>query len=142
MKMNPLVYFSSSSGNSHRFVQKLKMPALRIPADKSVSLLNVTSPYILLTPSYGGGSAKGAVPLQVIQFLNIAENRALIRGVIAAGNTNFGEAYGIAGRIISDKCQIPLLYRFELMGTEEDIQRVRCGIQRFWQHYSPEDTQS
>ncbi|KAA1190715.1 class Ib ribonucleoside-diphosphate reductase assembly flavoprotein NrdI [Photorhabdus heterorhabditis] len=142
MNINPLIYFSSSSGNSHRFVQKLKMPALRIPVDKSVIPLNVTFPYILLIPSYGGGGAKGAVPPQVIRFLNIAENRTLIRGVIAAGNTNFGEAYGIAGRIISEKCQIPLLYRFELMGTEEDVQRVRKGIQRFWQHYSPENMQS
>ncbi len=139
MNMNPLVYFSSSSGNSYRFVQKLKMPALRIPINQSGNLLNVTSPYILLTPSYGGGSAKGAVPQQVIQFLNVAGNRALIRGVIAAGNTNFGEAYGIAGRIISEKCQIPLLYRFELLGTEEDVHQVRHGIQRFWQHHSPEN---
>ncbi|WP_065391098.1 class Ib ribonucleoside-diphosphate reductase assembly flavoprotein NrdI [Photorhabdus namnaonensis] len=131
--MNPLIYFSSSSGNSHRFVQKLEIPAFRIPINQAGNPLNVTSPYILLTPSYGGGSAKGAVPPQVIRFLNIAENRALIRGIIAAGNTNFGEAYGIAGRIISEKCQIPLLYRFELLGTEEDVQRVRQGIQRFWQ---------
>ncbi|OCA53860.1 putative NrdI-like protein [Photorhabdus namnaonensis] len=133
MNINPLIYFSSSSGNSHRFVQKLEIPAFRIPINQAGNPLNVTSPYILLTPSYGGGSAKGAVPPQVIRFLNIAENRALIRGIIAAGNTNFGEAYGIAGRIISEKCQIPLLYRFELLGTEEDVQRVRQGIQRFWQ---------
>ncbi|MBS9424469.1 class Ib ribonucleoside-diphosphate reductase assembly flavoprotein NrdI [Photorhabdus caribbeanensis] len=136
MNINPLIYFSSSSSNSHRFVQKLEIPALRIPINQSGSPLNVTSPYILLTPSYGGGNVKGAVPPQVIRFLNIAKNRALIRGVIAAGNTNFGEAYGIAGRIISEKCQIPLLYRFELLGTEEDVQRVRQGIQRFWQHDS------
>ncbi|NDL10538.1 class Ib ribonucleoside-diphosphate reductase assembly flavoprotein NrdI [Photorhabdus sp. HUG-39] len=139
MNINPLIYFSSSSSNSHRFVQKLEIPAFRIPINQSDSPLNVTSPYILLTPSYGGGSTKGAVPPQVIRFLNIAENRAFIRGVIAAGNTNFGEAYGIAGRIISEKCRIPLLYRFELLGTEEDVQRVRKGIQRFWQHDSLEN---
>ncbi|WP_176692895.1 class Ib ribonucleoside-diphosphate reductase assembly flavoprotein NrdI [Photorhabdus luminescens] len=137
--MNPLIYFSSSSSNSHRFVQKLEVPALRIPINQSDRPLNITSPYILLTPSYGGGNAKGAVPSQVIRFLNIAKNRALIRGVIAAGNTNFGEAYGIAGRIISEKCRIPLLYRFELLGTEEDVQRVRQGIQRFRQHSSLEN---
>ena len=29
---------------------------------------------------------------QVVKFLNDVHNRSLIRGVIAAGNTNFGEA--------------------------------------------------
>ncbi|STD21840.1 ribonucleotide reductase stimulatory protein [Enterobacter asburiae] len=33
-------------------------------------------------------------PRQVIRFLNDPHNRGLIRGVIAAGNRNFGDAFG------------------------------------------------
>jgi protein involved in ribonucleotide reduction len=131
--MNPLVYFSSSSENTHRFVGRTGLPAIRIPTDRQTEKLRVDLPYILVVPSYGGGSAKGAVPTQVIRFLNDEHNRSLIRGVIAAGNTNFGAAYCIAGDIISQKCQVPYLYRFELLGTPEDVAKVRQGVTEFWQ---------
>lgn len=114
--MFPLVYFSSQSENTHRFITRLGLPACRIPIDGK-QRLHIDQPFILVVPSYGGGSARGAVPRQVIQFLNDDANRRGIRGVIAAGNRNFGEGYCLAGDIIAQKCQVPYLYRFELMGT-------------------------
>jgi ribonucleoside-diphosphate reductase 2, operon protein nrdI len=128
-----VVYFSSVSGNTHRFVQKLEMPALRLPVTAKDPFLKVTEPYVLVVPTYGGGNGRGAVPKQVIKFLNDVENRDLLRGVIAAGNKNFGEAYCLAGPIISAKCKVPYLYGFELMGTAEDVERVREGLGKFWQ---------
>ena len=47
--------------------------------------------YVLLTPTYGGGTIDKAVPVQVKRFLNDERNRSGIIGVIASGNTNFGE---------------------------------------------------
>ena len=135
--MSSLVHFSSVSGNTHRFVTKLGLPSQRIPLRAKDPFLNVTEPYVLVVPTYGGGHECGAVPKQVIRFLNDADNRSLLRGVIAAGNTNFGEAYCIAGDIIAAKCQVPYLYGFELMGTTEDVVRVREGLGRFWQRQSP-----
>ncbi|ASN84522.1 MULTISPECIES: class Ib ribonucleoside-diphosphate reductase assembly flavoprotein NrdI [Pectobacterium] len=131
--MNPLVYFSSQSENTHRFISRVGLPALRIPIATEQPALKVDRPYILVVPSYGGGSTKGAVPRQVIIFLNDPHNRAYLRGVIAAGNTNFGAAYCIAGDIIAQKCQVPYLYRFELLGTAEDVANVRKGVTEFWQ---------
>ncbi|MDP3534206.1 class Ib ribonucleoside-diphosphate reductase assembly flavoprotein NrdI [Halomonas sp. M1] len=127
-----LVYFSTKSENTHRFIQKLGLSAQRLPLNREETALRVEQPYILVTPTYGGGAAKGAVPAQVIRFLNDEQNRHLIRGVIAAGNTNFGDAYGLAGRIIAQKCQVPLLYRFELLGTDDDVVKVRKGVEEFW----------
>ncbi|UXZ55290.1 class Ib ribonucleoside-diphosphate reductase assembly flavoprotein NrdI [Halomonas sp. 7T] len=127
-----LVYFSTKSGNTHRFIQKLGLSAQRLPLNRDEPTPHVMQPYILVTPTYGGGYAEGAVPRQVIRFLNDEHNRHLIRGVIAAGNTNFGEAYGLAGRIIAQKCQVPLLYRFELFGTDDDVAKVRKGVEEFW----------
>lgn len=129
--MGGIVYFSSRSGNTHRFVEKLGVPALRLPADAGAPPA-ATRPYVLVVPTYGGGAVKGAVPKPVIRFLNDPENRSLIRGVIAAGNTNFGTAFAIAGDIVSQKCAVPLLYRFELLGTREDVDNVRQGLERFW----------
>lgn len=134
--MGSLVYFSSVSGNTHRFVQKLGLAAQRLPLRPTDEPLHVTEPYVLVLPTYGGGNEGGAVPRQVIRFLNDEHNRSLLRGVIAAGNTNFSEAYCIAGDIVAAKCRVPLLYRFELMGTDEDVTRVREGLGQFWQRQS------
>ncbi|EHS49727.1 Protein nrdI [Rhizobium sp. PDO1-076] len=130
--MGGLVYFSSRSENTRRFVEKLGVELLRLPVDASDEPPQVDAPFVLVTPTYGGGGDKGAVPKPVIRFLNNPQNRSLIRGVIAAGNTNFGTAYGLAGKIIADKCAIPVLYRFELLGTDEDVANVRQGLERFW----------
>ena len=135
--MSALVYFSSASGNTARFVEGCRLDefgihAMRIPLLPNEPELHVDEPYVLLTPTYGGGTIGKAVPVQVKRFLNDERNRSGIIGVIASGNTNFGEAYGIAGDIIAAKCRVPLLYRFELMGTSEDTATVREGLRRFF----------
>ena len=130
--MANMVYFSSISGNTHRFVEKLGCPALRIPLYSTEEPLLADEPYVLILPTYGGGPETRAVPKQVIRFLNDERNRKLIRGVIAAGNTNFGDAYGIAGDIVATKLQVPHLYRFELFGTPDDVRAVQEGLEKFW----------
>jgi protein involved in ribonucleotide reduction len=127
-----VVYFSSISNNTHRFIEKLGMPAKRIPLYAREEPLTVTEPYVLVLPTYGGGNGNGAVPKQVIRFLNVPENRALVRGVIGSGNTNFGSAYCLAGDIVAAKCKVPHLYRFELFGTSDDVMAVREGLESFW----------
>lgn len=95
-------------------------------------MLLVNEPYVLIVPTYGGGNPKAAIPKQVRAFLNIPENRALLRGVITSGNTNFGEAYCSAGPMIAQKCGVPELYRFELLGTSRDVEVVKAGLQKFF----------
>ncbi|MBD8516367.1 MULTISPECIES: class Ib ribonucleoside-diphosphate reductase assembly flavoprotein NrdI [unclassified Plantibacter] len=130
--MSGLVYFSSVSENTRRFVDRLERPAERIPLrPRAEGDLTVTRPYVLVVPTYGGGGP-GAVPRQVVRFLNDPNNRSLLRGVIAAGNTNFGDAFCRAGEVISAKCQVPQLYRFELLGTPDDVEAVSNGLDRFW----------
>ena len=105
-----LVYFSSVSENTRRFVERLDRVAVRIP----------------LRPGVDG--------------MIDPDNRALIRGVITSGNTNFGEHYCIAGPIVSAKCRVPELYRFELLGTDRDVARVTEGLREFWSAQPPAPT--
>ena len=130
--MAQLIYFSSVSENTHRFVGKLGIAADRIPVLPSEPHLQATEPFVLLLPTYGGGNGAGAVPKQVIRFLNDPDNRGLLRGVITAGNTNFGAAYCIAGEIVARKCHVPHLYQFELMGTPDDVEAVREWLTSQW----------
>ena len=124
-----IVYFSNVSENTHRFVMKLGQPAHRIPVRAGDPALSVSRPYVLILPTYGGGREGGAVPKQVIRFLNDSANRSLIRGVIASGNTNFGATYCLAGDIVSRKCQVPVLHRFEILGTVDDVESVKLALE-------------
>ncbi|MDR2280154.1 MAG: class Ib ribonucleoside-diphosphate reductase assembly flavoprotein NrdI [Gordonia sp. (in: high G+C Gram-positive bacteria)] len=137
-----IVYFSSVSENTHRFVQKLGARSQRIPLIDREGEFRVHEPYVLILPTYGGGKISdagkvtahaggGYVPKQVIRFLNVEHNRSLIRGVIAAGNTNFGAEFAMAGEIVASKCQVPYLYRFELMGTVDDVLACQVGLAEF-----------
>lgn len=130
--MSGLVYFSSGSGNTARFIAALGLPAQRIPVHPEAALPQPEGPFVLVTPTFADGEGRGAVAKPVIRFLNDPARRALLRGVIAGGNRNFGATYGLAGKVVAEKCGVPLLYRFELAGTETDIARVRDGLQTFW----------
>lgn len=130
--MGQLVFYSSKSGNTLRFVEQLGVDALRIPTEPGFPMPDIRQPYILISPTYADGNGNGAVAPQVIRFLNDPDRRALLRGVISTGNRNFGLHYAAAGDVISRKCNVPLLARFELAGTEEDLARIRTGLYRFW----------
>lgn len=132
-----LVYFSSVTENTKRFVDRLGFPVSRIPLRAGDTPLEVDHDYVLVVPTYGGGNQRGAVPKQVIRFLNNEQNRSHCRGVISAGNTNFGKAYCIAGDIIAQKLGVPHMYKFELLGTPEDVVRVQEGLRKFWSTTSP-----
>jgi protein involved in ribonucleotide reduction len=134
-----LIYFSSVSNNTHRFVEKLGLAeeeTARLPLRTHSETLHATEPFVLILPTYGAGGGSGSVPKQVIKFLNVESNRALLRGVIGAGNTNFHDSYCIAGDIVAQKCKVPHLYRFELMGTQEDVSKVHKGLEEFWKQQS------
>ena len=132
--MFDVVYFSSVSENTKRFVEKLGLHSVRIPL-KTDEAANFTydKDSILVVPTYGSGEEKTTVPKQVIKFLNNPENRKHIKGVIATGNTNFGDSYGLAGDIVSEKLGVPLIQRVEILGTPEDIELIKERLAQLWQ---------
>jgi protein involved in ribonucleotide reduction len=121
-----IVYFSNYSGNTKRFVEKLDGTHVRIPIDYSDSgNLLVDREYVLFVPTYGGGSEKSAIPRQVRRFLNVEYNRALLRGVVGFGNTNFGEHFCKAADVISRKTGVPIIGRVEIFGTDDDVIKIK-----------------
>lgn len=125
-----IVYFSNYSENTKRFVEKLGINAIRIPVRHvDARDLVVDKEYVLVVPTYGGGSESPAIPKSVKTFLNNPDNRNLLRGVIGTGNTNFGEHYCKAADMISDKTGVPIIARVELLGTPADVELVKKRLE-------------
>lgn len=130
-----IVYFSNYSGNTKRFVEKLNGNSIRIPIDwDDTRPLVVGSKFVLFVPTYGGGSQNAAIPKQVRRFLNIPENRNLLRGVVGFGNTNFGEHFCKGARMISEKTGVPLLAQVEIFGTPEDVTKVEKAMRLLYEY--------
>jgi protein involved in ribonucleotide reduction len=121
-----IVYFSNYSGNTKRLVEKLSGTAIRIPINGNSSEPTiVANDYVLVVPTYGGGNERSAIPKQVRQFLNVEQNRSLLRGVIGTGNTNFGDNFCKAAEIVSRKTGVPIIARVEIFGTDEDVNKIK-----------------
>jgi len=69
--MFDVVYFSSVSENTKRFVDKLDAAAIRIPirTEEAAEFVHDRDS-VLVLPTYGGGNDNSTVPKQVIKFLN------------------------------------------------------------------------
>ena len=118
--MPTIVYYSTFSENTHRFVDHLSpREKIRLGEDGFAA---VTSPYVLILPTLSGG--RDRIPSPVIKFLNREENRDLCIGVIGSGDRNFGKFFCRAAEAVAEKLQVPLLYKFELFGTQVDVGAV------------------
>lgn len=117
-----MIYYASLTGNVRRFVLKTGLAAEEIQPG-----LTATEPFVLVTYTIGFGR----VPPKVARFLEA--NGGLLKAVAASGNRNWGDNYGKAGDIIAEQYGVPLLLKFELAGTENDVKTfvekvVKCGI--------------
>jgi len=67
--MFDVVYFSSVSENTKRFVEKLGYSSIRIPlkSDDAASFIH-EGENVLVVPTYGSGNDKTTVPKQVIKI--------------------------------------------------------------------------
>jgi protein involved in ribonucleotide reduction len=117
-----LVYFSSTSENTKRFVEKTGIESARIPIHWHPLL--VDEPFLLVVPSYGAGRSTDAIPKQVIKFLNIESNRSNLVGVIGSGNRNYGHKYCLGAYKVAEKCGVDVLHTYEILGLQEDVEKV------------------
>lgn len=109
------IVYISRTGNVETIVQNLEvMDAVKIETgDESVS-----EDFILITYTDGYGD----IPMELEGFLDNHNNH--IKGVIVSGDTGYGEAYGGAGDAIAKQYNVPLLYKLENEGTDEDIAKI------------------
>lgn len=113
-----LIVYDSFTGNVERFVKKLGMKAVKIEDD-----LIVKEPFVLITYTCG----KGDVPESTMKFL-MRGNFINLKGVASSGNRNWIPLFAMAGDKISSKFGVPLLLKFEMSGTEEDVVTLKEKI--------------
>lgn len=127
-----IVYFSSVSEMTKNFVERLGTRNLRVPLRNSEPDLHVDEPYVMVVPSYGAGRNSSAVPKQVIKFLNNETNRKNLVGVIGSGSRNYTGKYCLGARIVAQKCDVPVLFTYELLGLPEDVVEVKEIIEKIF----------
>nr|WP_237698093.1 MULTISPECIES: class Ib ribonucleoside-diphosphate reductase assembly flavoprotein NrdI [Bacillales] len=79
----------------------------------------------------------GEVPERTLNFIN--KNKNKIRGVAVSGNKVWGDNYGLAGDKLSAKFHTPLLLKFELSGTKQDLQKLIQEVQLIDKHNTKVD---
>lgn len=127
----PRIYFySSKSENTLRFVNKVNLPAVRLPLRKNDPMPMPIADYILITPTFGAGKIAGSIPPMVKQFINETRGAHCV-GLVGGGNTTFG-AYCTAADLISQKLQIPVYQKFEVLGLPSDVEEFRQLIFRLF----------
>ena len=119
-----IVYWSSNSGGTRRVAEALNTDTVEL------SDYDGTSPYVLMTPTYGQPRG-GFTPKPVQQFLE--EHAHLMVGVLGVGNLNFQEHYCQAAIDISKQHNVPIVHRIDIMGTEDDYRTIDTGMTQHWQ---------
>lgn len=129
-----VVYFSFT-GNVRRFIQRTELEdTLEITQANCTD--RIDEPYILVTGTIGFGE----VPEPVQSFLN--HNSEHLEAVAASGNRNWGQNFAKAGITISEDYQVPLLMKFEVQGTNSDVEEFKVKVGQVNEDYRREKIQS
>ena len=117
----PVYFYSSKSGMVRLFAKNLGRPVFDL-TEREIRTSIPAGPWVLLTPSYKTGNADNdTLPVPVKRFLADPTTRKRLIGVMGSGNRNFGEHYQVAARQIAKASGRPMLFEFELQGTQWDV---------------------
>ncbi|MED4875910.1 class Ib ribonucleoside-diphosphate reductase assembly flavoprotein NrdI [Bacillus subtilis] len=122
-----IITYESKTGNVRRFVKALQQE-LDIEAIEITDDTIITQEFIHITYTIGFGE----VPERTLNF--IKKNKNKIRGVVVSGNKVWGDNYGLAGDKLSAKFHTPLLLKFELSGTKQELQKLIQEVQLIDKH--------
>lgn len=105
--------YASRGGNVKSIIDRLGIDAVDVLYSNGIF-----EDYILFTYTDGYGD----IPYEVEDFLDKCFKH--LKGVIVSGNKSFTDTYCMAGDVISKKYNVPVLYKVEDAGTDEDIKTI------------------
>lgn len=109
-----MIIYASRTGNI-RFICK-RLDGISCVDIKEIE--QATEPFFMFTYT----DKIGHVPESVMQFLY--KNKAHLKGVIASGNINFGNAFCLSADVISKEFNVPIIRKIDLRGTTKDVESI------------------
>ena len=108
-----LVYLSLT-GNVRSFVSRVGIDSVEL--DYSNPLAEVNEDYIIITPSYDD-----EITEIFSDFIEYKDNIKYLVGFVGSGNKNWDDSYCFNAKELALKYSKPLIFDFELDGTDNDI---------------------
>lgn len=112
-----LVTYESMTGNVRRFVRKLEQK-MQIKTMEITENLKVDEPFIHITYTIKFGQ----IPEMTQKFIH--KNKDLLLGVCSSGNRNWGNYFAAAADKLSQQYNVPVLHKFELSGSDSDLDKL------------------
>lgn len=106
------IYYESFTGNVRRFIGKVGLPAVELS-----EAVTPAHPFVIVTYTINFGQ----VPVLTADWL--ARHSDKLIGVASSGNRVWGANYAKAADIISEQYGVPIIGKFELAGTAEDVRQ-------------------
>lgn len=125
-----VIAYDSRTGNVERFIKKMKKEVEDRNSDKfswkfykveEDLILDEDFHFITFTTNFG------EVPLKTKIF--VGKNYEKMQSVSSSGNMNWGTMYGRAANRIKKDYDIPILMKFELSGTRNDVEKIIGGLE-------------
>jgi len=119
-----LIAYMSLTGNVRDFVERLGFETIEI--NHSNPLINTEKDYIIVTPTYDVDITE-----PINEFIEYKSNIKHLKGIVGSGNYNFDDLYIFTAKNLSDKYNVPLIYGFELLGTDRDVTNLKEELGKF-----------
>lgn len=126
---NADIVYISIKRDTRKFANKLindsKLEALEL--DMNNETTEMTKEFLFIVPSYQENVFPDLYDLSQ-NFLETGNNIELCKGIIGTGNLNFAELYCVTAKDLSNKYNIPVVYKLEMQGSKVDVVNVREGL--------------
>jgi protein involved in ribonucleotide reduction len=118
-----LIVYLSLSGNVRNFVKRVEMDSVEL--EYTNPLTEVNEDYIVIAPSYDD-----EITDIISEFIDYKNNLDYLVGFVGSGNINYNKSFCFNAVDLSNKYSKPLIFTFELKGTDNDILEFKKEVDR------------
>jgi len=119
-----LLVYISLTGNVKKFVNRVSNNNYEI--GYSLPIKEVDEEYLIIVPSYDDEITDLAS-----EFINFKRNEEYLIGFAGSGNKNWDEHYCKNAKQLAENYNKPLIFNFELSGTDKDIEKFKEEVNKF-----------